>query len=386
MNFDRHVNAHFEMFNHLVKGDGDSAEKHRDFYDEYLAVMDLDAAYYMQTVETVFVRHALPKGEMTHRGQRVDLKAIRNCGLMTVEGEKDDISGVGQTHAAQELCVNIPAAKKLHHLQTRGRPLRRVQRFALPQADRAAHPRSSSPRSTKRRRSRTAGEPRALHWRQSRLRRRRTLLGAIFSSTSLRGGPLITAIDVARAGLRGQVEPAPGINEDGLQWAAGRRRVSCVAVVCAGRRPPRPDDGSIFPSTIPPARSSSARPAENSTSSWTPTPPSPIPWRSPSAARNGAAPPTFTANMSSPPGRRRTWSGATIPSLPDLIAGGSPHNPMGARAITLDRDEIAIHGTTRAMRASIGKAASYGCIRMLNEDVIDLFDRVSVGAQVMIAP
>ena len=118
MNFDRHVSAHFEMFNHLVKGDGDSAEKHRDFYDEYLAVMDLDAAYYMQTVETVFVRHALPKGEMTHRGQRVDLTAIRNCGLMTVEGEKDDISGVGQTYAAQELCVNIPAAKKLHHLQT----------------------------------------------------------------------------------------------------------------------------------------------------------------------------------------------------------------------------------------------------------------------------
>ena len=105
------------MFNHLVAGDGDSAEKHRDFYDEYLAVMDLDAAYYMQTVETVFIRHALPKGEMTHRGKLVDLKAIRNCGLMTVEGEKDDISGVGQTYAAQELCVNIPAEKKLHYLQ-----------------------------------------------------------------------------------------------------------------------------------------------------------------------------------------------------------------------------------------------------------------------------
>jgi lipoprotein-anchoring transpeptidase ErfK/SrfK len=74
------------------------------------------------------------------------------------------------------------------------------------------------------------------------------------------------------------------------------------------------------------------------------------------------------------------------PGLPDVIAGGSPHNPMGARAITLDRDEIAIHGTTRAMRASIGTAASYGCIRMLNEDVIDLFDRVSVGAQVMMTP
>ena len=71
------------------------------------------------------------------------------------------------------------------------------------------------------------------------------------------------------------------------------------------------------------------------------------------------------------------------PELPDVIPGGSPHNPMGARAITLDRDEIAIHGTTKTMRASIGHAASYGCIRMRNEDVIDLFDRVAVGAPVM---
>jgi lipoprotein-anchoring transpeptidase ErfK/SrfK len=74
------------------------------------------------------------------------------------------------------------------------------------------------------------------------------------------------------------------------------------------------------------------------------------------------------------------------PELPDVVPGGSPHNPMGARAITLDRDEIAIHGTTQAMRASIGAAASYGCIRMLNEDVIDLFDRVAVGAPVMMGP
>jgi lipoprotein-anchoring transpeptidase ErfK/SrfK len=71
------------------------------------------------------------------------------------------------------------------------------------------------------------------------------------------------------------------------------------------------------------------------------------------------------------------------PELPDVIQGGSPHNPMGARALLLDRDEIAIHGTNRTMRASIGTAASYGCIRMLNEDVIDLYDRVAVGAPVM---
>ena len=74
------------------------------------------------------------------------------------------------------------------------------------------------------------------------------------------------------------------------------------------------------------------------------------------------------------------------PELPDVIEGGSPHNPMGARAITLDRDEIAIHGTTRAMRASVGTAASYGCIRMFNEDVIDLFDRIAVGSPVMMMP
>ncbi|HYA74494.1 MAG TPA: polyhydroxyalkanoate depolymerase, partial [Roseiarcus sp.] len=84
---------------------------------EYLAVMDLTAEYYMQTIETVFVRHSLPKGEMTHRGVKVDLGAIRRCGLMTVEGEKDDISGVGQTEAAQDLCMNIPADMKEHYLQ-----------------------------------------------------------------------------------------------------------------------------------------------------------------------------------------------------------------------------------------------------------------------------
>ncbi len=117
MNIDRHISAHYEMFKHLVSGDGDSAEKHRDFYDEYLAVMDLTAEFYLETVDTVFVRHALPKGEMMHRDKPVDLKAIRRVALMTVEGEKDDISGVGQTQAAHDLCANIPAAKRVHYLQ-----------------------------------------------------------------------------------------------------------------------------------------------------------------------------------------------------------------------------------------------------------------------------
>ena len=117
MNFDRHVNAHLDMFNHLVKNDGNSAEKHRDFYDEYLAVMDLTAEFYLQTIDTVFVHHDLPRGTMKHRGQIIDPGAIRRVGLMTVEGEKDDISGVGQTEAAQDLCVNIPDGLRTHHLQ-----------------------------------------------------------------------------------------------------------------------------------------------------------------------------------------------------------------------------------------------------------------------------
>ena len=107
MNIDRHLTAHWDMFKHLVDGDGDSAEKHREFYDEYLAVMDLTAEFYLQTVETVFVRHELPKGEMMHRGKPVDLMAIRRCAIMAVEGEKDDISGVGQTLAALDLTPNL---------------------------------------------------------------------------------------------------------------------------------------------------------------------------------------------------------------------------------------------------------------------------------------
>jgi poly(3-hydroxybutyrate) depolymerase len=117
MNLDRHIEAHRNLFMHLVKADGDSAQKHREFYDEYLAVMDLAAEFYLQTVDTVFVRHALPKGQMTHRGRPVDPAAIRRVAMLTVEGEHDDISGVGQTEAAHRLCVNIPAERRAHWLQ-----------------------------------------------------------------------------------------------------------------------------------------------------------------------------------------------------------------------------------------------------------------------------
>ncbi len=117
MNFDRHLDAQKAMFSHLIAGDGDSAQKHRDFYDEYLAAMDLTAEFYLQTVETVFIRHALPERQMTHRGTPVDPAAIHRVALLTIEGEHDDISGVGQTEAAHRLCVNIPAELKAHYLQ-----------------------------------------------------------------------------------------------------------------------------------------------------------------------------------------------------------------------------------------------------------------------------
>jgi poly(3-hydroxybutyrate) depolymerase len=114
MNLDRHMQAHKDMFLHLVRGDGDSAEKHRAFYDEYLAVMDLTAEFYLQTVDTVFVQHMMPRGLMTHRGAPVDLAAIRRPALMTVEGEKDDITGTGQCRAAHTLCVGVPNENRLH--------------------------------------------------------------------------------------------------------------------------------------------------------------------------------------------------------------------------------------------------------------------------------
>ncbi|PKQ05807.1 MAG: polyhydroxyalkanoate depolymerase [Alphaproteobacteria bacterium HGW-Alphaproteobacteria-12] len=114
MNLDKHMDAHWIYFDHLVDGDGDSAEKHREFYDEYLSVMDMTAEFYLQTVDLVFVTHALPKGELTHRGKPVRPGAITKTALMTVEGEKDDISGVGQTRAAHKLCKNLPDSMKTH--------------------------------------------------------------------------------------------------------------------------------------------------------------------------------------------------------------------------------------------------------------------------------
>ena len=118
MNWDRHVDAQARFFDHLVEGDEDSAEKHRAFYDEYLAVLDLTEEFYLQTIRRVFREHHLARGIFHYRGvRRVDPAAIETVALMTVEGEKDDISGIGQTQAAHELCVNIPSARQSDYIQ-----------------------------------------------------------------------------------------------------------------------------------------------------------------------------------------------------------------------------------------------------------------------------
>jgi poly(3-hydroxybutyrate) depolymerase len=117
MNLDRHVSAHWKMFRQLAEGDGDGAAATRAFYDEYSAVMDLPADFYLQTVERVFQRHDLARGRFYVRGELVDPGAIEKTALMTVEGERDDICAVGQTVAAQDLCRNLAPAKRAHHLQ-----------------------------------------------------------------------------------------------------------------------------------------------------------------------------------------------------------------------------------------------------------------------------
>ncbi|MGB4100400.1 MAG: polyhydroxyalkanoate depolymerase [Alphaproteobacteria bacterium] len=117
MNLDRHVGEHMKLFRHLVRGDGDSAETHRNFYDEYLSVMDVTAEFYLQTVERVFQQHLLPKNAYVWRDTPVTPSAITQTALLTVEGELDDISAPGQTEAAHALCSGLKPDKKQHLLQ-----------------------------------------------------------------------------------------------------------------------------------------------------------------------------------------------------------------------------------------------------------------------------
>lgn len=116
MNLGNHLVSHWEMYKHLVQGNGESAEATKDFYGEYRAVCDMTAEFYLQTVDSVFQRHLLPKGELAHRGRRVDPAAIRDVALLAIEGERDDISGVGQTKAALAISTRLPAARKRYHL------------------------------------------------------------------------------------------------------------------------------------------------------------------------------------------------------------------------------------------------------------------------------
>lgn len=117
MNAEKHQEAHWDYFQNLLTGDGESVEKHREFYDEYLSVLDLTEEFYLQTIDIVFQQHLLPRGLLEHRGRKVDPAAIRDVALMTVEGENDDISGIGQTQAAHGLCSGVPAAMKVDYVQ-----------------------------------------------------------------------------------------------------------------------------------------------------------------------------------------------------------------------------------------------------------------------------
>jgi polyhydroxyalkanoate depolymerase len=117
MNLERHINQHMDLHNHLVKGEKEKAEAIKSFYDEYFAVMDLPAEFYIETVRDVFQEHLLPLGKLTFRGRKVNPAAARRMGLMTVEGEKDDICSIGQTLAAQELCTGVRAYRRVHHMQ-----------------------------------------------------------------------------------------------------------------------------------------------------------------------------------------------------------------------------------------------------------------------------
>ena len=117
MNLERHVSAHWSMFENLVRGDGDSAAATRAFYKEYSSVMDLPADFYLHTIKRVFHDHDLARGRFRVRGEPVEPAAIERTALMTVEGERDDVCGPGQTVAAHRLCTGITPAKQTHHLQ-----------------------------------------------------------------------------------------------------------------------------------------------------------------------------------------------------------------------------------------------------------------------------
>ncbi|WP_375396949.1 polyhydroxyalkanoate depolymerase [uncultured Sphingomonas sp.] len=116
MNLGNHLQSHWEMFKHLVQGDDEGADATKDFYEEYRSVCDMTAEFYLQTIDMVFQQHLLPRGEMMHRGRRVDPGAISDVALLAIEGERDDISGLGQTKAALDIAVNLPQSRKKYYM------------------------------------------------------------------------------------------------------------------------------------------------------------------------------------------------------------------------------------------------------------------------------
>lgn len=117
LNLDRHIESHLQFFDHLVEGDGEGAAAHKKFYDEYLSVIDLPAEFYLQCIDVVFQRHLLPKGQLIYRDRKVHPAAVTQTALLCLEGELDDISGVGQTRAAMDITTNLPSSKKKYHLE-----------------------------------------------------------------------------------------------------------------------------------------------------------------------------------------------------------------------------------------------------------------------------
>jgi poly(3-hydroxybutyrate) depolymerase len=116
MNLGSHLISHWEMFKHLVQGDGEGADSTMKFYEEYRSVCDMTAEFYLQTVDVVFQQHLLPKGELEHRGRIVRPDAIGDTALLAIEGERDDISGLGQTRAALDITTRLPKAKKQYFM------------------------------------------------------------------------------------------------------------------------------------------------------------------------------------------------------------------------------------------------------------------------------
>ena len=116
MNLGSHILSHYEMFKHLTAGDDDSAQLTKDFYDEYRSVCDMTAEFYLQTVEEVFQKHSIPNGTFEHKGEVVDLGKLTDTALLAIEGERDDISGLGQTKAALDLATNLKAADKRYYM------------------------------------------------------------------------------------------------------------------------------------------------------------------------------------------------------------------------------------------------------------------------------